>query len=405
MFEDYRGISRQAMFLIYAGFIPALTYGLLYTDLSYFLPIVQGVSSDFMSIVLTIMGLSVVSFSIPLGIAADRYGRKRMLIVGNVVASLVVALFALTTNVYILFVAAVLEGASEAAFSSSSGALLADLAGDEKRMSAFSLLGFLSSIASGVGCFAIPLVVVFQFFGFSSRSGHVMLYLVVATLGLLSTVFVLKIGKTNTVQRGGGIRGFVPKKSRNVLIKYIVANSMIALGAGLFYPLMTYWFKLQYGVPDTISGPILGISSILIGISALAAPSLARRVGIVKSIVITQGVSTAFMLATPFAPEFSLASVFYTARTFLMNVASPLQQSMIMGLVTPEERGAASGISTALWRLPNSFSVYAGRWLMDQGLLAEPFYVATLLYVVSIAAFWRFFNKVKMSGEAVVGVN
>jgi len=236
MLEDYRGIPKQARFLVYAGILPALASGMLYNDLSFFLTDVQGIPGTYMGWILTVMGLSMVLTSIPMGIAADYFGRKRIWIIGNVVASVVIALFAFTTNLVFLFSAAVLEGVSDAAFSASSSALMADLAGDEKRTSTFSLSGFVGSIASGVGSFIIPFVVVFEAFGLSSKEAHVMIYVVVAALSLISTVFVLKIGKVK--HHKSGVKVFLLKKSKGVLAKYIVANSILAAGAGLFVPIM-----------------------------------------------------------------------------------------------------------------------------------------------------------------------
>jgi MFS family permease len=338
-----------------------------------------------------------------MGMAADRFGRKRIWIIGNIVASVDIALFALTTNIAILFAIAVLEGVSDAAFSASSQALMADLAGDAKRTSTFSLMGFLGSVASGLGGFVIPLVVLLEAIGLSNKEGHILLYIGVALLSVASTIFVLKIGPVKHVARRGGIKGFLPAKSKHILAKYILANSILAAGAGLFVPIMAAWFSLRYGIPDTISVPILGVSSILIGVSSLAAPALARRIGVIKAIVLTQGTSMIFMVATPLSPEFASASLAYTIRSFLMNMASPLQSSMIMGLVSPDERGAAAGISAALWRLPNAFTVGIGGWFLHQGMLSTPFFVAATLYAISIMLFWYFFSRIKMPEEIING--
>jgi len=399
MFEDYRGIPREAMILIYAGILPALAYGMFYTDISYFLTIVQGLPDIFMGIVIMVMGITTVVASIPLGIAADRYGRRNVLIIGNVIASAMIAIFALTTNPAVLILGAVLEGLSEAAYSAASGAIMAEKAGDERRTAVFSLLGFTGGIAFGIGSFAIPLVVVFEGFGFSNREAHIILYLVLAALSLASTLLMLKVSESKALRKEGGIKGFLPRKSIKILIKYVTAGSIVAFGAGMFVPLMTRWLNLAYGVSDAISGPILGVSNILIGVATLAAPPLARRLGIVKSIVVTQAVSTVFMFTTPLSPGYLTASTVYTIRTFLMNMAGPLQSSMLMGLVSADERGAASGISAALWRLPNSLSTTIGAWLMSIGLLAMPFYLATVLYIISITLFWLFFRTTKMPEE------
>jgi len=399
MFEDYRGISREAMILIYAGILPALAYGMFYTDIAYFLTVVQELPDIFMGSVIMVMGITTVVASIPLGIAADRYGRRNVLIIGNVIASVMIAVFALTTNPTVLILGAVLEGLSEAAYLAASSAIMADKAGDERRTAVFSLSGFTGGIAFGIGSFAIPLVIVFEGFGFSNREAHIILYLILAALSLTSTLLILKVSESKALHKEGGIRGVLPRKSINILIKYVIAGSIVAFGAGMFVPLMTRWLNLAYGVSDAISGPILGVSNILIGVATLAAPALARRLGIVKSIVVTQAVSTIFMFTTPLSPEYLTASAVYTIRTFLMNMAGPLQSSMLMGLVSADERGAASGISGALWRLPNSLSTTVGAWLMGIGLLAMPFYLATVLYIISITLFWLFFRTTKMPEE------
>jgi predicted MFS family arabinose efflux permease len=82
-------------------------------------------------------------------------------------------------------------------------------------------------------------------------------------------------------------------------------------------------------------------------------------------------------------------------------MSSPLQQSMIMGLVAEDERGVASGISAALWRLPNALSTFIGAWLIGAGLLAEPFFLAGMFYIVSIALFWYYFRNTKMPEESI----
>lgn len=399
MLEDYKGLSREASYLIYGGLLPSLAFGMFYVDISYFLTTIQGLSGLFMGTLIMLMGITMVVSSIPLGIIADRYGRRKLLIVGNVLASFVIALFALTVDPILLMLAALIQGISEAAYNASGSALLAEKAGDERRTSAFSLSFFVSNIGFGLGSFAIPLVFVFEAYGMNDKEAHVMLYLVMATLSLAATAFLLKVSESKSLRKAEGIGGLLPRKSWKVLVRYVVTGSIIAFGAGMVVPLMTYWLALMYGVSDAVSGPILGISSFLMGFTTLVVPFLARRVGVVRAIVVTQGLSTVFMLATPFSPNYLIASGVYIIRSFLMNMSNPLEQSLIMGLVSPDERGAASGISAALWRLPNSISTAIGAGLMQSGALAEPFYIATILYVTSITIFWFAFSSMKLPEE------
>jgi MFS family permease len=393
-------MPKEATYLIIQSILPSLAYGMFYTDLSYFLTTVQGLPDYLMGIIITLMGVSTFISSIILGIAADKYGRKKLYITGNIIASSIIALFALTTNTAILLTAALLEGIAEGSFSASSSALMAEKAGDQRRTSVFSLSAFMNNIAFGVGSFILLIGAFFETLGFTAVESHEILYVTLATLSLTSTLIMLKVTESKTLKtRQTSLRALLPQKSKNTIIKYVLCSAIIAFGAGMIVPLMTRWLNKQYGVSDAISGPILGAANIIIGVATLAAPSLARKIGLVKAIVVTQGLSTLFMFLTPLQPGYLSASFVYTVRAFLMNMASPLQQSMIMGLVAEDERGAASGVSAAFWRLPNALSTSIGAFLIGVGSLAAPFFLAGSFYIISIGLFWLYFRNTKLPEE------
>ena len=394
LFESYRGLPKDAKYLIYAAILPFVAYGMFYTDLSFFLTSVQGLSIPLMGLIVTVMGVSTFVASIPLGIVADKYGRKRLHIVGNIMASAIIAVFALTTNIGVLLVAAVGEGIAEAAFAASANALLAEKAKEERRTDAYSLFGFVQSVAFGVGSLMIPLVMVFETVGFNNREGHVLLYVILAILSLSSTLFMLRINEPRREKRHGvNWRKMLPHKSKDPLTKYLLSNGLIAFGAGMVVPLMAAWLGLQYGITDAMSGPILGLSSLVTGVAMLAGPSLAKRIGLVRAITVTQGFSTVFMFLIPLSSGYVSAGFAYAFRSFLINMSAPLEQSVIMGIVVEDERGAASGVSSAVWSLPNALSSFVGAYLMALGLLAAPFFLSGIFYIVSIMLFWYFFRN------------
>jgi MFS family permease len=304
----------------------------------------------------------------------------------------------LTTNIVVLLVAAIIEGISEAAFAASANALLAEKAQENRRTSAYSLFGFVQSIAFGVGSLIITLVMVFENAGFTNSQAHVLLYIILAVFSLSSTLFMLRIDEPQRTKRHGvSWRRMLPHKSKDPLTKYVLTSGLVAFGAGMIIPLMTAWFGLQYGIPDSISGPILGISSLATGFATLAGPGLARKLGLVRAITLTQGFSTVFMFLIPLSPGYAGAGLAYAFRSFLINMSTPLEQSVIMGLVIEDERGAASGISSAVWSLPNALSSFVGAFLMDLGYLAAPFFISAVFYVLSIALFWLFFRTAQLN--------
>ncbi len=394
MFSDYRGIPRQARLLIYLSFIPNVAIGFIYTDLSYFLPKFQGIEAG---LPITVMGVTLVVLSFPFGILADRVGRLKMLVLGNLCASLSLIGFALTSNYALVVLVAVLEGTGEAAYAVSFVALIADKSGDAKRTPAFSLLAFMGWVAGAIGGFVIYSVNAMHGAGLSLKDAHVALFVVVGLLGLSITPFLFKVKEQPaTVRR----REVLPRKSWRVILMYGGYSVVIAVGAGLFVPLMAFWFSQAYGVSDDLSGLVLGLTSLLTAGVVFVTPWLARRVGLVKATVVTQAASTIFMVAIPSAPSFDVAASIYLVRVFLMNLSNPLTQSLIMGLVSPDERGMAAGVSAALWRLPNALSTFFGYGLMSAGFLALPFYYATILYVVGIGGFWLMFRNARLPEES-----
>ena len=398
--ESYSGMPKEAKYITLASVLPSLAYGLLYTDLSYLLTVVQGMSAEFMGLVITLMGISTFIASIFLGVAADIYGRKRLLIIGNVLSSIIIAVFALTTNPAILLIAAVLQGISEAAIIASSNALLSDKVQDDKRTSVFSFYGFAQNIAYGLGSLAVSAVIIFEAFGLNVQESHVLLYVLISVTSLTSIVFMTKVEESKSLKKlGGNLLDLLPRKSKGVVGKYVLTGGLIAFGAGMVVPLMTFWFNLRYGISDSVSAVIIAVSGILIGLAILVAPIVAKKFGLINAIVITQISSMIFMFAVPFSSSFVLAGVVYSLRALLMNMSNPLSQSMIMGLVDKEDRGTVSGISGAIWRLPNSVGSSIGAVVMGLGLLYEPFFIGGAFYVISIVLFWVFFRTTKMPEE------
>src|SRR5215831_3732047 len=199
MLNEYRGIPSQARLLVYLSFIPGMVIGLIYFDLSYFLPRVQGLSDFSMGITIGTMAISMVLASFPLGMLADMYGRRRMLVLGNLAASSSLIGFALTSNPTLLLGVAIVEGIGEAAFAVSFTALLADKAGDEKRTAAFSLSSVIGWIAGAIGASMISSVIVLESAGFSAAAARITLYITVGVVGLAITPAVLKVQESKVL--------------------------------------------------------------------------------------------------------------------------------------------------------------------------------------------------------------
>jgi predicted MFS family arabinose efflux permease len=83
-----------------------------------------------------------------------------------------------------------------------------------------------------------------------------------------------------------------------------------------------------------------------------------------------------------------------------MNMAGPIMDSYLMGIVDKDDRGLASAINSIVWRVPNSATTIIGGVLLASGYYALPFVLASGIYITAVIAFWFNFRDVKVYAEA-----
>ena len=382
-------VPRDASRVVLGAGPLAAGLGFYQVAVAVFLPL-EGISVTNLGAILTTFGIAAVVFSIPFSVLSDRYGRKLLMFLGALISVPVIAAPGLSSDFLILEILALVGGVAEAMYISTWNAYLADATPVAARPAAFSLSFMVFTIASGVGSF---LPALFPLSPFDFLQAHRIAFVSLGVLGLLTPFTVWRWARDIKPTRSH--RGILPRKSLRVIVKFSAANLMIALGAGLIIPLIPTWFYLQFNVTDVFSGPLVAASSIVMGLAAIASPGIARRIGLVAGIVATQLASTLFLLAIPFSSAAALAAALYIVRSVLMNVSSPLADSLLMNLIAQDERATASALNAVVWRLPNAASTVVGASLLNEGNLNLPFYLCTLLYIASITMFYALFRKVE----------
>lgn len=386
-------VPRRVKLLIFALIPNSLSFGYLVVYLTGFFPQIH-IGTEIVGAIIGVQGIVLVLAGIPLGLLSDRKGRVWILILGNAGLLPTILLFALTRDISVYFLAAIIGGFAEAGALSSWNAIIADQTDPGNRDSAFSLSFIVSASFTAVG-FALPFVFPFLqgAFGLDTYAVHNDALIV---LGLTNGIPpILLWGLLRNYREPPRLKEPGRRGSLRPLFKFSALNSLIGLGAGLIIPLIPTWLFLKFGVLDTYSGPLLAVSSITIGLSAVASPLLSRRYGLMRAIVMTAGSSTIFMFSLGFIPNVLLAGTFYVFRAALMNMSAPLVDSFLMGITPPENRGFASALSAIVWRLPNSASTVVGGFILASGRFDVPFYLAGTFYVVAISLIYANFRNVK----------
>jgi MFS family permease len=196
-----------------------------------------------------------------------------------------------------------------------------------------------------------------------------------------------------------GLRHLSPE-SRPIVTKISLLFFLDAFGGGFIgSALFAYFFVEQFGASAAAVAVLFAAGRALSAFSHLAAAWLAKRIGLVNTMVYTHVPSSLLLFTIVAADSFALAAFFFLLREALNEMDVPTRQSYVMAVVRPEERLAAAGI-TALVRSGGwaAAPILAGL-LMQAGGLGLPLVFAGVAKLSYDALLWREFRRVKPPEE------
>lgn len=128
--------------------------------------------------------------------------------------------------------------------------------------------------------------------------------------------------------------------------------------------IIAFWLFLRFDLATSTAGLIFFWAGLLSAGSQLVAPVLARRIGLINTMVFTHLPANVFLLLTPFMPNVELAVVCLLARYSLSQMDIPARTSYVMAVVTPPERPAAASVTNVPRSLAPAISpTFAGKLL------------------------------------------
>ncbi|MCP8323588.1 MAG: MFS transporter [Candidatus Methylarchaceae archaeon HK02M2] len=392
----YGGIKKEAKLIIIISSLTSLPYSFLLVIQSIYLE-KAGIDLVSIGILYTVFGLVSSTFAIPSGILSDRYGRKTLLALGIFLQVISYLIYIFTIDYSLLFISGMMGGAGSAMFYPSSSALLAEKAYEGKMTMTFSLSFFVSTSTYTIGALFSGLPVYFRvLFDFPEVLSYRPMF-AISSFFLILSFIPLALIKEDKIYRAK--RKFLPRKSLKIIAKFSLTNILVGIGAGLIIPLFSLWFYLNFGVDEVVLGPLYASVNGVMALSYLIAPKLSDSLGMVNSIVLTIGMSTGLIVIIPFVDNYSIVAILFIIRAFLMNVSNPILLSFIMGMVTPEERGSASGITGVAWNLPYAITATFGGYIFQHISLYLPFLICSVFYTASIILFYGFFRKSKRGND------
>ena len=344
------------------------------------------------------------------GYLSDRYGRKNILVllaVLTIVSNLIYIFFS-----HLIFIVAAVVIANVGAGGSGAGgqgggpmspveqALLAEKCTPENRNRVFGVNAFVGSIMGSLGALLSGLPEHLQeHWGWAPIASFKPLFALTILFSIVLIFAYSSIDEHHVHVARKREKRSQAKRVDGFVIKMSLLGMIDNLGGGLIGPLMAYWFFLRYGVDLKSLGLMFFLSYFLAALSFLTAPIIARKIGVVRTMAFSHGLASVIYLALPLAPTFTIAAALIVLRSFLAYMDTPLRSSFVMGIVRPENRGSAAGITSLSRHVPVAISPTLSAYLMHSLTLNVPIFLGGILQLSHDCIFYYLFRDVKPPEE------
>ncbi|MBA4137157.1 MAG: MFS transporter [Opitutus sp.] len=405
-----REAARNVRLLFAARIVRMFAYGLLGVVLVLYL-VERGLDDSAVGALLTCTFLGDAAISLWLSTQADRWGRRRTLLVGAALMAVGGGLMAMTGNFWWLLLAATIgvispTGNEVGPFLAVEQAGLAEVVPATQRTRAFAWYTLAGYGATALGALlAGGLAQLLRHFGWTALSSYAALFWAYGALGMLIGLLIaglspaIEAPRSTPLPHAPTFLGL--RESRGIVLRLSGLFSLDAFAGGfIVQSFLVYWFRVRFGVGEAALGAVFFGANLLSGLSSLAAVPLARRIGLVNTMVATHLPSNLLLILVPLMPTFGWAATVLWLRHAISQMDVPTRQSYVSAVVPATERSAANGVTGTARQLGTAIAPLCAGLMTPAWLLAGgPFFVAGGLKVIYDLALWRSFRRVRPPEE------
>lgn len=394
-------LSNDGKLILIEKTVRTIPYGFLGVAFSVYLSQL-GFDGSQIGVVLTLTILSSALYTFAISFVADRIGRRWTLVFFALTDFVAGSLLFLSASWWAPVLAGIVGnmtvGSGEVGpFLSLEQAMLPQTSDVKHRTLTFSIYNLVGYAASSVGALlaGIP-----QYFG-SSLAAYRPLFLGYLISGLVGSFLYSKLSKYVEAQ-GETKRQILSEKSKPIVRKLSALFSLDAFGGGFIgVTILSYYFYERYALQLSSLGLIFSAAQIVTAVSFLAAERIARRIGLLRTMVFSHLPSNLFLSAIPFAPSAIWAVALLLCRHSLSQMDVPTRQSYTMAVVEESDRTAAAGFTNVSRTVASSISPSLAGYAIANLWIGTPILAAGSAKIAYDLILYRVFRKTKPPDEAV----
>ena len=327
---------------------------------------------------------------------ADRLGRRRMLMVSSGLMALSGIIFAVAHTPWLLVVAALTGTISATSgevgpFETVESAILPQTTSEKRRNQAFGLYSAVGAAMVALG--ALAAAVPARTSQLDILTSYRLMFWLYAAIGVATLLIASRLSQTVELAKLPERTGLVTlTHSRGPILKLAGLFAIDAFAGGfVVQSLIVYWFSLRFGVGAEYLGPLFFGVNVMKSISYLLAVRIADRIGLLNTMVFSHLPSNVMLMMSPLMPTLASASILLLARHLLSQMDVPTRGSYIVAVVEPEERVAATGVTSIARTTAQAFGPVIAGAALSVARFGFPFFVGGGLKIVyDIALYFSF---------------
>jgi len=312
-----------------------------------------GIGAFEVGVLTTAMLLGPAMMTLAIGLIAHRL-RTVMLLIGATMLMVLSGIgYAFETGFWPLFVIALVGTLNPTAsdvsvFAPLEQSLLSNAVLPKRRTSIFASYSLVGSLLGAVGClFASAPEILARITPVPANRALQGMFLAYAFLGALAFMIYRQLKSPEETTASGPVTGPLGP-SRQIVFTLAALFSLDSFGGGFFVQsLLALWLFDHFGLSLTAAGSLFFWFGLLSALSYPIAVRLARRIGLVNTMVFTHLPSNVCLMLVPFAPTLGIVIALLLIRSTLSQMDVPARTSYVMAVVTPPERPAAASITAA----------------------------------------------------------